>query len=291
MENVFITRSTYNSIVGQIDIEKLPKELLSNKIYDELEIDYLYKKQTNQILAYKFIAENPEQLSFYQKIKSIPNDDNFLIKTSGPKYHLYSDCENINSRFENMLIPKEIKDKGPEIVNKFRDYLLNEFGKFSPKRYNELKDLILTKVNSQFNVTLHPHNISIFDEDNSGQQLAQNLSLPELKINIQNFANEYKRLCETYPDIFPKYTLKAFLAKTPEKITFIPLDYFKNNRKEEFCKILIDFLVNTQLPTYETLKQYYMVLFNPELKFEGQLMSQIGLNACTKCSMKLNSLN
>ncbi|WP_462222185.1 hypothetical protein, partial [Ferruginibacter sp.] len=65
-------------------------------------------------------------------------------------------------------------------------------------------------------------------------------------------------------------------------------DYYKTNRKDEFVKILKDFYDNVQMPTFEFLKQYYMVYFNPELKFEGRLLEQLGLKTCLKCTERAN---
>ena len=45
MENVYITKSTYNSIVENLDFDKIDKALLGTSIFDKTQIEYLYKKQ------------------------------------------------------------------------------------------------------------------------------------------------------------------------------------------------------------------------------------------------------
>ena len=291
MENVYITKSTYNSIVENLDFDKIDKALLGTSIFDKTQIEYLYKKQFNTILGFKYFSENPGQLSIYQKNKHDPAPKNhFLIKTSNPKFHLFKDCKSINNLFENMIIPKDIQEKGDIIVNEFRDYLSNEFGKFSANRYNDMKELIVTKINNKFKVSLGTEQISILKEDNTGLQKAVNFSLEDLESNILKFAEEYEKLCKKYPDIFPLYTLKAFLSMKPDKMTFIPINYFRSNRKDEFVKILQEFYNNIQVPTFDFLKHYYMVLFNPELKFEGHILEQLGLKACYNCTIRANQL-
>lgn len=289
MDNVFITQSTFNIIMGQLDVDKIPKELLGTTIFDKAKIDFLYSNQFQTILAYKYLSENLDQILIYQKNKTEePPKNYFLIKTSNQKFHLFPDCESISHRFENMIIPKDIRDKGDNIIDEFRDFLLTEFGKFSPKRYNELKELLVTRVNAKFNVNLSANEIAILDKENTGSKKAKDFSLEELELNILKFEKEYVDLCTKYPDIFPKFTLKAFLSKNPEEIKFVPMDYYKTNRKDEFCKILNDFFEEVQVPTFEFLKQYYMVYFNPELKFEGRLLEQLGLKACLKCTERAN---
>lgn len=182
-----------------------------------------------------------------------------------------------------MIIPEAIRNQGPEVCNIFRNYLTNEFGKFSPKRYNELKDLIIFKINNKFNVNLTQQDLNFIDLENSGSQITRDYSLEELESNILRFAAEYADMCRQYPDVFPKFTLRAFLTKKPEKITFIPKDYYMHNRADEFIEILSSFYNNIQMPTYELLKEYYMIYFNPELKFEGKLLEQLGLKTCNFC--------
>lgn len=284
MENVFITKSTFNIIVGELDIDKISEKLLGVSVFDKTKIDYLYSNQFKTILAYKYLSENPSQLFIYKKDKAKKAPKNyFLLETSTPKFHLFPDCDSITHRWENMIIPIAIREKGEKVIDEFREYLFNEFGRFSPKRYNELIDLIVTKINSKFQVNLSSDEISILDKENSGSTKAKNFSLKDLESNIIKFAEEYGLLCEKYPDIFPKFTLKAFLSKNPDEIKFIPTEYFKTNRKDEFVIILRDFYDKVQMPTFELLKQYYMVYFNPELKFEGSLLKQLGLKTCLKC--------
>lgn len=290
MDNVFITQSTFQNIVRQLDFDKIPIELLGNTIYDKAKIEYLDTRASKTVLSYKYLSDNPDMLSVYQKTAHSEHPDNhFLIKTtSHPKFHLFSDCENITHKFENMIIPKAIKNKGDAVIDEFRDYLLSEYGKFSSIRYKNQKETIINTINLKFNVTITANDLLIIDEANTGSKKAKDFSLAELEINISNFAEEYFDLCERYKDIFPAYTLKAFIHKKPEDIKFIPLNYFKTNQKEEFCRILKNFHDNIQLTTFEHLKQYYMVFFNPELKFKGRLLEQLGLKQCAKCTERSN---
>ena len=289
MDNVFITQSTFNTIVDNLDIDKIPKELLGATIFDKAKIDYLYSNQLRTILGYKYLSENPDRLSIYRKnTNEQPPKNYFLVRTSNPKFHLFPDCESITHRFENMIIPKDIREKGDDIIDEFRDYLFNEFGKFSSKRYNELKEIIVATINTKFNVNISANEIAILDEENTGFKKARDFSLEELEANVLKFSEEYIKLCVTYPDIFPKFTLKAFISLKPDDIKFIPMAYYKTNRKDEFCKILKDFYDNVQMPTFEFLKQYYMVYFNPELKFKGRLLEQLGLKQCLKCTERAN---
>lgn len=84
MESVFITKSTFKSIVAELDIEQIPRELLGGNIFDKLEIDYLYSNQVSNILAYKYLSENPDKITLYQKQHSNGTEsDYFLVKSSG----------------------------------------------------------------------------------------------------------------------------------------------------------------------------------------------------------------
>jgi hypothetical protein len=291
MESVFITKSTFKSIIAEVDIEGIPQKLLGENIFDKMGINYLNSFQVSNLLAFKYLSENPDKITLYQKQQdSTSLKDYFLVKSSGKKYHLYPDCENIHKRFQNMIIPEVIRKKGPETCDLFREYLTIEFGKFSPNRYNELKDLIIFKINNKFNVKLNTEDLNLVDLENSGSQITRDYSLEELESNIMSFATEYLELCRQHPDIFPAFTLRAFLTKIPEKIKFIPRDYYMHNRSEEFLEILKSFFHKIQTPTYEMLKEYYMVCFNPELNFEGHLLEQLGLKPCQICQERSKSV-
>lgn len=280
---VHITKFTFSSLISELDIDEIMKNLTNKIVFESAPVEFLYKPNIETILSLKFVLEKPDRMLEYYKKSKISNKNLFLVKLSNPKYHFDSSCERLNNRFENMRIPEQIVKKGDKIIDEFREYLLKEYGKFTPSRYKQLEDLILTNVNLKFGVNLVRNDIKILELDNSGLENIRNLSLSALENKILNFSEEYSNLIKKYPDIFPTYTLKAFLVKKPDNIKFYPPNYYNTNRKAEFCNILEDFYEKVQIPTYKCLIQYYMVYFNPELRFEGNLLNQLGLAPCSKC--------
>jgi hypothetical protein len=287
---VYITKSTLNQIMNKVDEEEIKNQLNNIDIVKigNNSFDYLNKFQVKQILLYKYLSENIGEIHTFKKVEKKVDENRYLIKTTTPKYHLFSDCEYLKSNFENMLIPRAIFDKGEETIEKYRDYMKTEFGDFEPKKYKDQLDLIVSRINNKFQVEVFKGELAILEADNKGSTQINNLSLVELEEKAIKFMNEYENLCKTYPDIFPQYTMKSFLSvSNPEELKFIPARYFKEGKKDEFLNILRNFYTNIQTATFDILKLYFTVYYNPDLKFDGDLLEELGLKPCNSCQTKL----
>ena len=287
---VYITKSTLNQIMNKVDEEEIKNQLENVEILKigNNKFDFLNKLQVRQILLYKYLSENITEIHTFKKIEKKADGNRFLIKTSTPKYHLYSDCEYLKSNFENMLIPRAIFDKGEDTIEKYRDYMKSEFGDFEPKKYKDQIDLIVSRINNKFQVEVFKSELAILEADNKGTTQINNLSLVEIQEKAIKLMNEYENLCKTYPDVFPQYTMKSFLSvSNPNELKYIPPRYFKEGKKDEFLALLRNFYTNIQTATFDVLKSYFMVYYNPELKFNGDLLEQLGLKPCNSCQSKL----
>ena len=99
---VYITKSTLNQIMNKVDEEEIKNQLENVEILKigNNKFDFLNKLQVRQILLYKYLSENITEIHTFKKIEKKADGNRFLIKTSTPKYHLYSDCEYLKRNFE-----------------------------------------------------------------------------------------------------------------------------------------------------------------------------------------------
>ena len=80
---------------------------------------------------------------------------------------------------------------------------------------------------------------------------------------------------------FQKYTFLAYSSN----------DIQNNNTKfsdETIKKFLKQYDIHFKRPIKDLLIEYYRVLYNPDLKFEGNLLEQLGFKPCRNCHIENN---
>lgn len=277
----YLTKSNVNRIMGKADLGKME---LKGGIYKR--IIYFFNMQERQrLLAYYLLYKNPEEFaSIYMKIQ---NEDtfNFVFEGGISAYHFDSSCTKLVSDFVNFKIPKQIKDAGSDIVLEFRSWF----------REAEVQNLLI-KDEERFLAALHLRFIKYMPSKpkpvrykNTGYQAVENISLDELELKINNLldkANEFRQdsnsVIQKAIIYFEKHT---YLARTGKPI---PNDLpnpetMLGIKEEELRLLLIDYENKFKMPVAELLKDYYRVRFNPDLKFEGLLLDQLGLKKCATC--------
>jgi len=268
----YLTKSNSIKIISSIHPNKI--ENLKGEVYKK-PIYFFSKYEKNKLLGIKELMKDPESFigEYYVPIN---NADNlrYVYEGGKPAYHSRPDCERLNSDYRNFEIPEEIREKGKEEVFKFRDW-------FKKNQYLlEKPDVFVARIQMAFGVTMNPKAI---DHENSGVEEKENLNLEELEKRInkllsdagQYFNNADKKKREVIRR-FQKYT---FLAYSKNDI--------RNNTTSVSDEAIKNFLkqydIHFKRPTKDLLIEYYRVLHNPDLKFEGYLLEQLGFQPCGAC--------
>ena len=148
---------------------------LEGEIYEPMKIHFFNKWEEQQILAIKYLFENPSEYfnEIYDKI--IPTDSyNYIYEGNIPCFHKESDCRFINSDMVNYRIPDDIKAKGKKTVDDFREwfksveYLLN----------NNKIDIFEMRLLSRWGINTNIKSIII---ENSGIEEQENMYIGELE--------------------------------------------------------------------------------------------------------------
>lgn len=277
----YLTKSNINRIMSKADLGKME---LKGGIYKR-RIYFFNMQERQRLLAYYLLYKNPEAFaSIYVKIQ---NEDTFSFVFEGgtPAYHFDSSCSKLVSDFINFKIPKQIKDAGSNTVLEFRSWF----------RETETQKLLIEN-EERFLAALHLRFIKYIPSKpepvrykNTGYQAVENVNLEGLEFKINNLLDEADAFRQNSSSVIQRaiiyFEKHTYLARTGKPI---PNDLpnpetMLGIKEEELRLLLIDYENKFKVPVSELLKDYYRIKFNPDLKFEGLLLDQLGLKKCATC--------
>ncbi|MBB1351222.1 MULTISPECIES: hypothetical protein [unclassified Pseudoalteromonas] len=260
--NVYVTKSnsskiaTYSSIKGRAeDFENL---------YDSSLSFLLSTPELNLLYIYKETVSNPEHIfQAYKKWESV-DTKKYVWEGGTPAFHSTYECERLHSQYVNLEIPVEIQSRGDLEVEKFR-----RFVKANYSLMDDNESLFLKRLEAQFFLRNPPKSVRAV---NSGLTTVKNLDLNELKHEIDKLIKSAQAFKGTDQHVFNLIENKGYgTHKVKEaKILGHPLNTWHNYK----------------IDLKESLKQYFLIRFNPELQFDKTLLQQIGFMPCGNCCKK-----
>jgi hypothetical protein len=268
----FLTKSNSLKIISRIDfrqIGNLQGQVYKNPIY------CFSQWEENNLLGLKGLLKDPEKfINEYYKPISVVDNLRYVYEGSRPAYHSKPDCDRLNSNFKNFEIPEEIRERGRTEVIIFRKW-------FKENAYLlEKPEVFVMRLQAAFGVLINPKAI---DYENSGIEEKANLDLKQLEERIDQFISLAGRYYnESQPDKkeilrrFQKYTFLAYSRK----------EIYNNDtglNDDELKEFLRQYDKSFKMPIKDLLIEYYRVQHNPELKFEGSLLEQLGFRPCSAC--------
>lgn len=268
----YITKAKSLSIIRRIDDKKMGN--LKGNVFEKP--IYLFSNfEENILLAWKELLKDPEKFikEYYIPIKNIDNLQ-YVFEGGKPAYHSTPKCIRLKSNFRNFEIPNEIREKGKEEAIKFRNW-------FKENQYLlEKPDVFVARLHSAFGVKVNPKAI---DYENSGVEEIENLNLEELEKRINKYISEagqyFNKQNQERKNIIRRFQKYTYLAYSKNVI--------RNNdtrfSDKAIKKYLKQYDEHFKQPLKKLLIEYYRVLYNPELKFEGHLLEQLGFKRCSNC--------
>ena len=265
----YITQSNLRDITYRY---KLP-EILTGQLYKK-KIDLFNKNDRKRLLLIRKLIDNTSELMTGSWKEIIPNTSKDLVFESNPSYHFSMSCELLHKDYENFYIPIEILEKGDKKINEFKKWFKSTKhlldGKVEIFEYRWQK-----KWNFQVNVK------KIYVE-NSGVTIFENQSIKQIEAEIDFLLKEAQHLTDSYPTVIRKYG-KFAKQNLSRKV-------FKDNDTgisgKEIREILLKLEFDVKNPLKKLLVNWYRAKQNPELKFDGKLLDQLGFKACSVCSSK-----
>lgn len=275
-KQAFITKSNFNSIITSL--EKIGQEDSTDHsdVY-KWPVYFLSKIEEERLIKQREFLKNPEKVfSVYKKRKKVDTKQ-YVYEGHQPAYHTRKDCPNLQSKYRNYEIPVEIKERGDEEIQKFRQWFKEN------QIFLESKpDLFVAKLQIAFRLSNIPNAI---DHENTGAKEFDNLDLKVLEERIDSILRASGSFYKDNPD-------KHTILRRFQKLTFLAYtkDPIRNNDTEltddELRSFLFEYDSTFKKPFKDLLLQYYMVKFNPELNFDGYLLEQLGFKICQNCLEK-----
>ncbi len=267
----YITVSNAMKMLASIDFDAC-KELLGD-VYKK-PVYFFNKREIQLLLGLKELYRDPENfvLEYYRPIST---EDKYVYVYEGiqPAYHTGSDCIRLLSNFKNFKVPDSIKQKGHQAVIEFREW----FKKYQ-KEFYEKPEIFEALFYSRFGFKVEK-----VDYDNSGAEEKENLDLSELENRIDGVLTEagrFFRECNSvHQNIIKRFGKITFLA-------YINKEIYSNDTgvsDDDLKAFLRSYDEKFKKPIKILLKEYYRVLYNPEMKFEGQLLKALGFRPCGSC--------
>lgn len=266
MENstdfVYMTKANSDRLLRNI------KSYTIDPDYDEL-----YKSDLRHILSIpelnllyvtmEVYKDFDKALEIYTRLEIRPDTKDFAFEGGSPTYHADSSCTRLKSDFVNLEIPIEIKSKGDVDIEKFRSFCRKHMDLL---RSDETQ--FMNKLSARFLLKNVPTKI-VFD--NTGSVDFFNLDLKQLEERIDQllvdsdlFRNKTEETAKLINEMgYGTHKIKE--AKVKGNDLNIWHEKYKGNLKK-------------------LMREYFRVKFNPELKFEGKLLGQLGFRACRQCS-------
>ncbi|MFN4000474.1 hypothetical protein [Algoriphagus sp.] len=278
----YITKSNYRKILRKIDISQIGE--ISGTVYKK-PIYFLSRNEEKYLLLMQALLKEPEKflIEYYKPVISKDTLTYVFESKQPPSFHLDKNCDKLNSSFRNFVVPFEIKERAfekggedlvEEQVKKFRAWFQSNLELFQTDPNSFLK-----KLDIDWNVQRKMDEIEV---QNSGIKEVENLNLEELEKEIDKIIGQAGYFFVSNPDkqsIIRRFQKLTFLANSEKEIynndtgwTDIELKNFLKMYDERYKK-----------PTKKLLLEYYRVLYNPDLSFEGSLLEQLNFKKCSVC--------
>lgn len=268
----YVTVYNAKKMIRELD----PNELISivEKVYKR-DIYFFSKKEEANLKGLRELFRNPENFlyQYYHRIE-IVDSLKYVFPEKQPAFHKDSTCARLNSNYLNIEVPLPIQEKGATEVTKFREWFLGiNYKELTPKQ-------IIEKIQLKFPYVgeMNPKEV---EYANSGVEQKENYSLDELVNKIDSLLSEADKYFDENPnlrELIVRYQKLTFLAAFNK-----PIDDSYGLTGNQIKSFLRSYEQKFKAPIKRYLTEYYRLLFNPSMTFDGELLPKLGFIRCSKC--------
>ena len=216
--------------------------------------------------AYKeVLADLQEGLAMFAKVER-RDTHKYVYEGNAPAYHASRECERLVSDFVNYEIPEIIQNNNEEII-KFRSVFRENIK--TVKEGNI--DLARIRINNAMGWDMHYRSISDVDFKNSESTNFQNDDLDEISRKITMLMFDAEKFRNSDPEI------NGIIDR---------LGYGTHKRKESSdSNHPLYTWSNYKTELKHVIQTYFRVKLNPNLKFEGKILEELGFRPCSFCEI------
>lgn len=260
-------RSTLKRIKGK-NISDPIKQLLKDRLF------FLSKENLEYIGV--FILFIKDSYKFIKTYKIEWKDTFTFIVEKNPAYHYSRDCKLLTSFFDNIYIPKKIKDAN--LIKELRELAEKNDNLFKNNKEDFIRVCILYFNSQKFNLILSESDFVAIVRPNSGITDYNNATIDEILDAIKKLFIEVNNFYSIEENVMVARNLgnKLYLKNKEElpRPLGLPTEVVRKSltKIDEFNYIFL-----------EILSEYYMKMFNPEMEFKENILDVLNFKCCTKC--------
>ena len=299
----YITNAVYNKLINSKGTENIqvPPDLYNEIIY------YFGVSEVLSQYEFSMLGEHIKMfLSTNTKNDSVPylppKEDMFFYvfeKRGAYKYHLFENCIYLNNDFNNFIVPEEIRYKGTEFVNLYREWFMDNKFDIVNGDDKEIVSKITFKYNNSFAVS---HKLPKLNENyklivrlkNSTYETSKTYySLAKVQSNINKFITDYKKQFgnRTISNLMEiSYYERASKEIIERKVSELTSDVFIQNYG--YDKLMNDFREANRIKYLIMNELKLFINFRCGFKsndFSKELLESYGLVCCKSCLERFNS--
>lgn len=273
---VYITFSNSKQITAGIDWSR---ENLEGEVYP-VPFPHFNHFERRQLLAYKRLCEYPNHFLVSMADRVRNGAGSMLIANKAPAFHKTQTCEFGHSDYLNYTIPEEIKRRGKEAIEAFREWFARKLEQ-NP-RYLEkphLMEPLMVECMLHFKLSTPPLPVKIA---NTGLIAISGQTLARLEQQIEELiadAAAYAKADANRTLIINRLGTHAYKGNKPNE----PLQHGTPLTDEQVRTILRDYENNFKKIIMALLQKYYRSKFNNQLAFNGSLLILLGFRPCYSC--------
>jgi len=261
-------------------IEKARTEINRDLSYIDIYHNTMYfwnDLELSQLHDYKRFCEGDIDVDNNYKKAKVIDKKKFIHEGQLPSYHLYKDCERLNSRFRNIELPKEVQS--------WKDGELEEFRNWFKKNIVNEQDAmeIEQKILEEWGIR---YSVKRVNYKNSGSIFKEYLDLSQLEKRIDSLIIAQKYFYIQNKKIFKNVSTRASYLGFNKNV-------IDNNTElsDEDLKELLRYYHNLfKEPLIHYFREYFQVKFSKEIEFSGDLLESLGFKACTSCHNNIKSV-
>lgn len=275
---VYITKANADRIIAQMDLSEIDLQEFKR----EMRFKWFNNGELKKLKAFMTFFSEPELFaSQYVKLQPRDSDNKFVFQGGSPAFHDTHMCERLNADFKNIFVPKEIDKAGTR-----KEYI--KWCEENRELFEKYPDQFRYRLKNMFNLSIDP----FVHYENSGYEAIDNYTLKDLEAAIDQKIKEANTLynqSEDHKNVIEIFGIQSFNYKNPNMIN---IDRIKTPiKKEQVIEILKTLEIEIKQPLIRMFKNYYRIKNNSELKFDSDILSNLGFNPCFSCCMSISKID
>lgn len=295
----YLTKYNLSKLCQKLDVKiEVSLDMFLEHLYNDKEIFFiLNKREVEYLFIYKMLLDDEEKfiVEYYNEVPEKEDTKNMVFNKGGKmKYHLSPNCKLLKKDYLDFNIPEDIKDKGDNAVEEYREWfrIYNFAEKFKNKEIDT--EFIIRAFNlkypSQYNIKRIEDNsnlLAIEIPNSNTKHLDSEFDLENFKIKLNElkliWQNTFQcKVSRTFSKF--KYLLTKSDAEIISKMGEIFSKEFVENYGMVNLKNKFEISKNLSYKIIELLLDYIKWTYKLENKdFNNLTLETFGLECCYSC--------